>query len=112
LEEEQQMATKGEPPKPEPPASPPAPGIPINVPNVSPNTKLADLTVEQFIQVLLQIGTFRVTPDQKAIQTIIDQIRTALSTPGTTGAVNDLIQKNQAAILDKMPDLIKQALNK
>jgi hypothetical protein len=106
------MATKGEPPNPAAQAQPPAPGIPINVPNVGANTKLADLTVEQFVQVLLQVGTFRVTPDQNAIQTIINQIRTALSAPATTGAVNDLIQKNQAAILDKMPDLINQALKK
>jgi hypothetical protein len=90
-----------------------APGIRIDIPNVSPKMKLSDLTVDQFVKLLVQVNEELRASSRKlnreTIGPVMRVIRKHLSESAGTSGVNNAVRQTQLAILEKMPDFLKKA---
>src|SRR5215467_7905580 len=79
------------------------PDVAINVPGVTPDMKVGDLTVSQHVDLLVQVFTQvpiqRGVPDPKLVIDAIGQIRQIIASP------DDTFRQTQAAILAQLPKI-------
>jgi hypothetical protein len=91
--------------------------IPFDIPGVTPTTKLADLTVEQFIQLCVQLNHGLVissrapaTPDQ--MERVIQSIRKLNIVRASSHPIDQIVQETQEAILKGLSKGRAKAANK
>jgi hypothetical protein len=75
----------------------------IDVPGVSPHTKLSDLTVKQFVQLLIQtsnqLRAARSTPEPETLKKIFQTIRKFNS---------EMTQGTEEQIFEQLPELMRR----
>jgi hypothetical protein len=84
--------------------------IVIDIPGVKPASRMADLNVEQFVAlmqtVLIQTAKRKSDPEQVAAQ--IRELVKA-SSANQKSAMSESVRNAQLAILNKLPDLMREA---
>jgi hypothetical protein len=85
----------------------PLQSIPFDIPDVTPTTRLSDLTVEQFIQLSLQLNNGLVrssrapaTPDQ--MEHVIQLIRKLNEVRANSHPIDQIVQETQETILKSL----------
>jgi hypothetical protein len=90
--------------------------VSVNIPGVSATTRLGDLTVRQFVDLVLQLDAQlpqrRPFTDAKGIDALLGQITKALDpTERAQGRdIDHVVQAAQGAILERMPDAMRRAI--
>jgi hypothetical protein len=81
-------------------------GIKFHIPDVQGSTKLSALSVDQFIDLLVQtnsqIARSRRMPDPKVFEEAFEEVRKLIDNQKGDSVIDDVVQKAQHAILDKM----------
>ena len=87
-------------------------GIQVEVPGVESTTVLTQLTVEQFVlllgQVLPQIEQRRRRVDAVELKDVISRVRKTIESGSQTTAIRQGVRDAQLAILDKLPEVIRE----
>lgn len=90
--------------------------IEIDVPGVTRETRLSDLTVEQFVEVLAAVLQQTARPravDPREIERVVEQIRKATEAPkGKPTALQKSVRDAQSAIVAHMPDIARETGSK
>lgn len=93
-------------------APPVASRINISIPNVTNATKVSDLTVGQLVELLVQVNPQlpldKRMPAPEALQAAFTQVRDLITGQSADTGIQQFVRQMQQAILEKMPDLIKQ----
>lgn len=90
-------------------------GIEVDVPGVLPETKLSELTVRQFVEVLIQVSQqlmmARIRGNPDVTGPAMDEIRSILSQRSgeRRSHISEIVRETQSAILDRMPELLREA---
>jgi len=89
-------------------------GIVIDIDGVSPQTRIGDLTVAQFVSLLVQVsGQTRPVsppPDAEAFRKALKEVEKAISAEGEPSEPPvKVVREFQKLILERMPGLIEEA---
>ena len=113
-----QRSGRKKPVKPEAKSKTEKSGVTIDIKGVTPDTRIGELTVDQFIKLVVQLVPQ--LPGRAAWQVrlgatgrVLDEIRKSISERANVqrGAVGEAVRDMQLAMLKKMPDLMKQVVS-
>jgi hypothetical protein len=94
-------------------SSPPSPDLQVNIPGVTSKTRIADLTVEQYLELVsqtsVQLFAFRPRPDPQQLAQAVQQVRDVIVQQQGNPTLGEAIRATQQSILGQFPNIVQPA---